>query len=83
MYKIENTRILLNQRFLCFYFFTTVHFRFYVPCTPTRKRFDQTVGFYEADSAHEMTFLLKNYGYQAVDREDQKKYAKKAQLARA
>lgn len=49
----------------------------------TRKRFDQTVGFYEADSAHEMAFLLKNYGYQAVDREDQKKYAKKAQLARA
>ncbi|EGO6085804.1 TPA: DUF3991 domain-containing protein [Enterococcus faecalis] len=49
----------------------------------TRKRFDQTVGYYEADSAHEMAFLLKNYGYQAVDREDQKKYAKKDQLARA
>ncbi|MDU2110669.1 MAG: hypothetical protein E7E99_08705, partial [Peptoniphilus lacydonensis] len=48
----------------------------------TRKRFEQTVGFYEAESAHEMAFLIKNYGYQAVDKQDQRKYAKAKEMAR-
>lgn len=36
--------------------------------------FDTNIGFYEADSPQEMAYLLKTYGYNAVDKEDERKY---------
>lgn len=36
-------------------------------------RFDQTVGFFEAESPQEMAYLIKVYGYNAVDKQDERK----------
>lgn len=38
--------------------------------------FDRTVGYFEADSPQEMAFLIKSYGYNAVDKEDEHRYQK-------
>ncbi len=35
-------------------------------------RFDQTIGFFEADSPQEMAYLIKTYGYNAVDKQDER-----------
>lgn len=35
-------------------------------------RFDQTIGFFEADSPQEMTYLINTYGYNAVDKQDER-----------
>lgn len=36
-------------------------------------RFDQTIGFFEAESPQEMAYLIKVYGYNAVDKQDERK----------
>lgn len=35
-------------------------------------KFDQTIGFFEADSPQEMAYLIKTYGYNAVDKQDER-----------
>jgi hypothetical protein len=35
-------------------------------------QFDQTIGFFEADSPQEMDYLIKTYGYNAVDKQDER-----------
>ena len=42
-------------------------------------RFDQTVGFFEADSPQEMAYLIKTYGYNAVDKQDERVMGVKAE----
>lgn len=35
-------------------------------------KFDRTIGFFEADSPQEMAYLIKTYGYNAVDKQDER-----------
>lgn len=44
-------------------------------------KYSNQVGYFEADSAEEMTKLIKVYGFQAVDKEDVKKYKKQEKKA--
>lgn len=44
-------------------------------------KYSNQVGYFEADSAEEMIKLIKVYGFQAVDKEDVKKYKKQEKKA--
>lgn len=46
-------------------------------------RFDKTIGFFEADSPQEMAYLIKTYGYNDVDKQDERVMGAKAEQPRS